>query len=210
MGALKWQEVDIALSTIRERLMDVHATQALELIEHAREHVATLRALDIYCHLHRVRGHEYVALRTRVLSRLGQQGPGRQPPGDADTSAAEEWDSPWSWILRMRRRLQGRKNLELRRWVELHCGRTEAKLLSVHVGGTLRLIELLKPESSYAEVAQLYTESMAVPQSLSRAIYFLALSELSEPALVIPVPAMGGSDESSEGQDGQPLRVLKG
>src|SRR5688572_29116496 len=159
LGALAQQEVDIALSAMRESVLDLHAAQALELLAHAREQVPTRRALEIYCHLHRLGAHEGLSLRTRVLARLGDQTARWMGPTSsaADAAAAEEWDSPWSWVLRMRRRLQGRNNLELRRWIELHSGRTQTKLLQLHVRGALRLIDMLKPQNSYAEVVQLYT-----------------------------------------------------
>jgi hypothetical protein len=180
LSALAQHEVDIALSTVRESLLDLHATQAIELIEHTHEHVSAQRALEIYSHLHRVSGHEAIALRTRVLARLGRTAKRGATRAPAPPDATPEWDSPWSWLMWLRRRLQGRQNLELRRWIELHSGRTEAKLLDMHVCGALRLLELLKPESSYAEVVQLYADSMGVPASLSRAIYFLTLSRLAE------------------------------
>jgi hypothetical protein len=211
LGALAKQEVDIALSSIRESLLDLHASQALELIEHARDQVSTRRALEIYCHLHRVGGHEALMLRTRVLARLGDRTAKRGTRAShADAQAAEEGDSPWYWIRRIRKRLQGRKNLELRVWVELHSGRTQTKLLNLHVGGALRLVELLKPETSYAEVVQLYADSMGVPASLSRAIYFLVLSQLSENKPAAVAPALVEPPKPSEQRrEEQPLRIAK-
>jgi hypothetical protein len=179
--------VEIALATLRERVLELHATQALELIEHARDHVSTERALAIYMHLHRVEGHEAVGLRIGVLARLGRQKrkKGAAAPVPAD-GIIEEWDSPLSWLQWMRRRLQGRSNLELRRWIELHSGRTQAKLLELHVTGALRIIEVLKPEKSYAEVVQFYAERMGVSPSLSRAIYFVTLNRIEPPVVKAP------------------------
>ena len=204
--------MDIVLSTIRESLLDLHAAQAMELIEHARAHVTTSRALEIYCHLHRVSGHEAIALRTRVLARLGERIAKRAAlkPSDSEATAAQEGDSPWSGLLWLRRRLQGRQNLELRRWIELHSGRTEANVLEVHVAGALRLIDLLKPEGSYAEVVQLYADSMGVQGSFSRAIYFLALSRLAESAPAPVAVAVKEPAKPSERRDKQPLRMLPG
>ena len=45
LSTLAQHEVDIVLSTIRESLLDLHATQAMELIEHSRDHLPTQRAL---------------------------------------------------------------------------------------------------------------------------------------------------------------------
>jgi hypothetical protein len=211
LGTLAQQEVEIELSTIRESLLDLHATQAIELIEQTREHVPTTRAFEIYCHLHRVSGHEAIALRTRVLARLGERLQKRDTARvSADAAVAQEWDSPWSWLLWLRRRLQGRQNLELRRWIELHSGRTETKLLELHVGGALRLIRLLKPESSYAEVVQLYTDSMGVPASLSRAIYFMTLSRLEEPAAAPAVAPVIEPATATERRQEKTLRMVAG
>jgi hypothetical protein len=202
-------EVEIALATTRERVLELHAAQALELIEHAADQVSTERTLAIYCHLHRVEGHEAVVLRTAVLARLGRQSKKlpQSRPDPADAAAIEEWDSPLSWLQWMRRRLQGRSNIELRRWIELHSGRTQTRLLALHVTGALKLVELLKPEKSYAEVVQLYAERMHVPPSLSRAIYFLTLSRLSDPAEGATVMPLPGAATPSERRDEPPLRI---
>lgn len=210
LGALSRQEVEIVLSTVRERILGVHASQALELIEHARDHVPTQRALEIYCHLHRVEGHEAAALRTRVLASLGHENPtpGSSHAGRADAAAAQEGDSPWSWMHQLRRRLQGRKNLELRRWVELHSGRTQTRLLGVHVRGALSLIALLDPEGSYAEVVQLYNESIGVPSSLARVLYFLALSRLSGPEGVSLMPDLAEPAKAAVKGEEPMLRVV--
>jgi hypothetical protein len=208
LDAVIRHEVEIALATTRERVLELHAAQALELIDHAADHVSTERTLAIYCHLHRVEGPEAVVLRTAVLARLGRLSkklPASRPDPE-DAGAIEEWDSPLSWLQWMRRRLQGRSNVALRRWIELHSGRTQTRLLALHVTGALRLVELLKPEKSYAEVVQLYAERMGVPPSLSRAIYFLTLSRLSESggaATVMPLP----EPVSSERRDEPPLRI---
>jgi hypothetical protein len=209
LDATTRHEVEIALATTREQVVELHAAQALELIEHAADQVSTERTLAIYCHLHHVEGHEAVVLRTAVLARLGRQ-PKRLPvsrPDPEDADVIEEWDSPLSLFQWMRRRLQGRSNIELRRWIELHSGRTQTRLLALHVTGALRLVELLKPQKSYAEVVQLYAERMHVPPSLSRAIYFLTLSRLSEPADVPAAMPLPDPVASPERRDEPPLRI---
>jgi hypothetical protein len=160
LGVLQEQEVEIALASVRERVLEVHVARALELITQTRDQLPTWRGLAVYCQLHRLGSDELTVVRTRVLARLGQRVDARMggAAGLADLAAAEEWDSPWSWLKKLRRRLQGRQNLALRRWLELHSGRTESELLSVHVGGAIRLVELLRPEGGYAEVVQIYTE----------------------------------------------------
>jgi hypothetical protein len=209
MDAHTKDEVEIALATLRERVIELHATQAIELIEKASDHVSTERALAIYCHLHRVEGHESVALRTGVLARLGRQGR-KRPRSErvpADVAAMEEWDSPLSWLQWVRRRLQGRNNVELRRWIELHSGRTQAKLLELHVNGALRVVDVLKPEKSYAEVVQLYAERMGVSPSLSRAIYFLTLSRIVEPSGPAAERPSSQISTPTERRDEPPLRI---
>lgn len=175
-------QIEVALAVARERLLEVHTTQAVELIEHAHGQVAPSRALSIYCRLNEVAGQEAVVLGNRVLARLGA----RQERGAPETrlqvdapAVVDDWDSPRSWVRRVRRRLGGRKNHALRRWIELHTGRTQVALLGVHVRGVLRLIEILQPETSFADVVEVYTRSMGVPPSLSRTIYFLTLDRLS-------------------------------
>src|SRR5690606_40239800 len=59
-----------------------------------------------------------------------------------------EDDDALSVFRHLRRRLRGRHNHELRRWVELHAARTELALLDVHADGAARFIEIVKPERS--------------------------------------------------------------
>jgi hypothetical protein len=184
VGAALQQDIEIALAVTRVRLLDVHAVHALELIEHARGQLPAMRALDIYLRLHQLEGHTATVLHTRVVATLGNRaGAGAVPAVvRSETAGTEtsEWDSPRSWLTRLRRRLRGRTNRELRRWVELHTGRTEVELLRVHVDGALRVVDVLNPADSFAEAIDLYTRIMGVPSSLSRAIYFLTLQRLSD------------------------------
>jgi hypothetical protein len=199
----------------RERILEVHAAHALELIGRARGQVPTMRALEIYLRLHQLAGHEAEILSTRVLARLGAQGEGRPRLTGAgraaeNAAAEDEWDSPRSWVRRLRARLRGRTLLELRRWVELHTGRTEAALLRAHVEGAIRIIDIVKPTHAFAEAVELYTSGMAVPPSLSRAVYFLALDQIAGGELARRTdPPLPTEQPSGRRSAQQPLRVLK-
>lgn len=177
------RQLDLAAAVARERVLDAHLRLLLELVERAREEVPPPRALEIYVRLHRIAPGDALILSHRLLvalgRRIGQERLDIAPPADGKEPP---WDSPSSLLGRLRKRLRGRVNPELRRWVELHTGRAEIALLEVHVENALRVIEILEPMDSYAAAVELYAGLLHVPPPQVETLYFLVLDRLSRPA----------------------------
>jgi hypothetical protein len=181
------REIDLAAAVCRERLLDAHVMRALELIDHARVKVAPPRALNIYLRLHSMTEVDAQILGHRAFVVLGQRDAAAGGEDHGEIDDFEEEEAPWeeahgSLVRQVQKRLHGRVNQELRRWVELHTGRTEVALLDVHVTNALRFIEILQPETSYAGAVNLYLEMLSIPQPLGDTIYFFVLDRLSMPA----------------------------
>lgn len=193
----------------QERLLEVHTQQALELIERARGQVPALRALNIYCRLHDILGAEAGVLTNRVVARLGPR-PGRRPgPAPAEPpDEMDEWAEP-SWLGRVRRRLRGRVNHNLRSWIELHTARTEVELLRVHVEGALRVIEIVQPVRSYASVVEYYIAAMRIRPTIARAVFIFTLARLggSGPAARLGEPPAASPPQPPHTAE-QMLRVV--
>lgn len=207
------RELDIAAAVGRERLAETHVAQALELVERARaDDVPPTRALSIYARLHRLGTSEALLIGGRVLARLGEQTAHAASELAAGVGAAGEtaWDSPDSLLGQIRKRLRGRVNGELRGWVELHTGRTEVALLSVHVENALRFIEVLKAEASIAHAVEAYVEVLGVRRSVAEVVYFFALQHLSDREAAASARSVPRQESSPGLPVGEPaLRIIK-
>ena len=185
------KDLNMLLAVGRKRLADAHFTYAMELIEHAAPYVSPPRALDIYSRLHHLTEEELRALKNRVLVAYAKRAPSDEKlatfigiNGDVD------WDITATVFQKLKKRLKGRQNLELRRWVELHTGRAEAELLSIHVENVLRLYGSLGDLSPVLDAVRLYMETMTLRNTLHEALYIATCDrmfrELTAGAVSLP------------------------
>jgi hypothetical protein len=171
------RRLEVAAEVARAKLLDVHFARVLELIRHARSDMPADRALEIYARLHHVGREDGDELAKRVLARVGGRAMRLAALGRADEKLGDVFEDhdALSAFRQLRRRLRGRKNHGLRRWIELHAARTELALLDVHADGAARFIEILKPEKSLGDAVSLYARVMRVRDSIAEALYLLAL-----------------------------------
>lgn len=177
-------ELEIATAVARERILEIHVKQLLELIQGARGQLSPDRAASIYARLHGLGPQMTRIVMSRVLASLGRRAGIGPVPASGNQVAAEAdvgWDPPPSIFAQIRRRLRGRTNQELRTWVELHTGRTEVALLHSHVDNALRFVEILKPTASIAEVVEVYADVVGVRKTIAEVVYYLLLDRLSSP-----------------------------
>lgn len=170
--------VEITAAIARERILETHIEYALQMIEAADGRVPVLRALEIYERLLRLSEHEALVLRNRVLACH----PAWSPPDESTVAAAAEPDG--SMFQRIRRRLRGRVDPELRHAIELALGSAEVGLFRCHVDNAVRLTRVLEPHISVAEAVQLYCELLGVRSSQLEVLYHHTLCRLREDQLV--------------------------
>lgn len=163
------RQLDIALAVAAQRAQDVHVRQALELVTHAHGRVGVARALEIYGRIHGLGADVERVLSTRVFAALGQAD--LRPDGAV---AAES-----GLLARVRRRLGGRRDLELRRWVEFHKGRTDRDLVDVHVDAVARVHAVLSA-GSVADAVNWYAEAARLPGAMRDNVYLAALARLDD------------------------------
>jgi hypothetical protein len=194
--------LDVALAVARERLNEELFGQALAFIDFTRDDLAAPRALGIFARLHHLDEEEYRLLKNRVLASYGAQA--GAPVAPANTFVAingdVEWDVTASMINRIRRRLGGRRNMRLRKRVELFSGRVEAALLSIHVDAVCRVVTTFDEDVSVAMVVRTYMEALGVRRALHHAIYTSVLDRLFrelEPA-TRPAPVSAAAEEPAE------------
>ena len=204
-SAVREAEVHVEFAVMRQRFAEVHLAAAVAVIERAAGAVEAPRALDIYGRLHHLGEDEFQVLKNGVLAHYGRaaQGAGEKPPTTFVAITGDvEWDVTASLFHRVRKRLAGRRHVELRHWIELHTGRTEMRLLRLHVEGALRVVELL-PEASVMESVQRYVEAMHVRDGLAEAVYIGVLDRLFDREHPAEKQAAGEPD-------GRTLRLVSG
>lgn len=166
--------VEITAAIARERILGTHAEYALQMIEAADGRVPVLRAFEIYERLLRLSEQEAMVLRNRVLA---------QHPAwtslDESTAAAAVGPQR-SLFQRIRRRLRGRVDPELRHAIELALGSTEVGLFRCHVDNAVRLTKMLEPNVAVAEAVQLYCDLLGVRSSQLELLYHHTLGQLRE------------------------------
>lgn len=185
-------ELEIATAMAREEILEAHVTHLLELIQITHGQISPRRVLEIYLRLHLVDPETGRKIASKALAMLGQRresaGPSQFQPARSDT---DDWDPPPSLLSRIRKRLRGRTNPELRMKVELHTGRAQVAFLRVHVDCALRFVRILAPEMPIAAVVALYAEVIGLKRSVAETVYSLTLDRLSAPPLAWPEPRTG-------------------
>lgn len=181
--------LEMASAVARERLLETHVKQALELVELAEGRVAAARAIDIYGRVHRLSVETNELVRTRALASLGQTEartgrPTPLPEEQLDPDPEASPDQPWIATL-LGERFRPRVHLELRRWIELHTGRAEVRILQTHVENALRFCEILDEDMSYIEAIGIYIESLNVSTASAETIMYFTLDFLSREHLPI-------------------------
>ncbi|MGH7504436.1 MAG: hypothetical protein ACRELX_02245 [Longimicrobiales bacterium] len=198
------RDLNMLLAVGRKRLADAHFAHAMELLEHAAASVPAPRALDIYARLHHLTEEEFRALKNRVLVAYARQArsEGEQPATFIGINGDVDWDVTATVLQRLKKRLRGRQNAELRRWVELHSGRVEAELLGIHVENVIRLVGSLGDLTPIADAVRLYMETMAVRNTLYEALAIATADRLfrEQAQRAVSLPAKRAADAVATGR----------
>jgi hypothetical protein len=163
----------VLLASARERLADAHLVHSLDFIQRTSGEIEAPRALEVYCRLHRMDEQDTRVLKNRVLASFGQGSTADSisPHTFVTVGGDVEWDVTASLFYRLRRRFGGRRNPRLRRWVELHTGHVEGRLLRVHVENVQRLLEVTgTSDGAIADTIHVYMRSLRLRESLFEAI----------------------------------------
>ena len=175
--------MELAIAVARERVTETHLAQAHHFVRHLAGQVSGMRALAMYSRLHHLTDEQHRGLVTGVLAAFGRHDvrpAGGARPVDADI----EWSDTSTVLERAFRRLRGRRNLELRRWVERHTGHVERLLLEVHVQNALRCLEARGADADVAVGVYAYMEALSIRESLFEALHILVLDRLHHQSAV--------------------------
>jgi hypothetical protein len=173
------RELEVQAALAREAVTQFHVSSAIAMIELAAGRVSAVRMLAIYLRMHGIVGPEAELLSYSVLAALGH----RASKGAA-ASLFVEGEEPaqpesGSVLKVIRNRLRGRIHHDLRRWVELATGATQAGLLDIHVRHAVKFARELTESHSILQAVHLYSDMAGVPRSLRDPLYLFLLDRLA-------------------------------
>lgn len=210
------RQVDLTTAVCQERLLATHVRHVLALVDLVSDRLAFDDALDIYVRILRLSPEQARNIGSRALAEIGRRDvTGRRPapPAPPEVEVEVEEEEPRSGeetggrsdalFHRLRRRVRGRVQDELRERINLAAARTEDALLETHVENGLLFVRSLSDEVSAPEAVELYLETMLLPEGVADVIYNRSLRVIADKVLP-PVPP-AREDAASEMLDGVPI-----
>jgi hypothetical protein len=207
------RQVDLTTAVCQERLLATHVRHVLALVDLVSDQLPFDDALDIYVRVLRLTPEQARNVGSRALAELGRRdadavgGAAARAAEDARRDAEDEPlperkdGAPRSEALfaRVRRRVRGRVQEDLRDRINLSAARTEDDLLQTHVENGLIFVRALKNnDTSAPDAVELYLETMMLPEGTADVIYHRALRTIADQVLP-PLPSMrdrGGADSA--------------
>jgi hypothetical protein len=201
------RQTDLATAVAQEKLLDTHVRHVLALVELVQGQLPFDAALDIYARILRLNPEQARNVGSRAFADLGRRGlvsgasgvtlmeddaadheDARRPAGD-DSGRFEQVFS------RVRRRIRGRVQDELRNRINLAAARAEDDLFEQHVANALEFARSLQAEVPLHEAVDLYLEILSVPEGVSDVVFNRALRRVADTELppVESAPVAAGS-----------------
>lgn len=175
----KQRELQVVAAVAREAVLQLHLTRALKLIDLASSRVSVVRMLNIYTRMLNLNAADAEVLANKVLAAVGQRTRKGQPPSVFVEGEDENVGELRSFVGVVRDRLKGRVLHDLRRWVQLHTGSTQAALIDLHVRHALRFVQELNDTATINEALDIYVEMVGVPPNMTDALYIYTLDRLA-------------------------------
>lgn len=163
--------VRMAAAVAAELVLEEHVRSAVEMVEQGVDRAPVRRLLSAYVRLHHLEGQESLQLHERVLASLG-----RRPDG------AGPLNGPRSPLARLRRRLRGRVNPELRDWVERHTARVQLTVIDLHAERALEMLRLVEDHASASDGIRLYSDMLGLRPAVAEVVRLKVLKMLHDRA----------------------------
>lgn len=205
------RQVDLTTAVCQERLLATHVRHVLAFVDLVSDRLAFDDALDIYVRILRLTPEQARNVGSRALAELGrrdgsfewrsEETKGGLEPEAEDEQAGEAAEGGRAEALfgRLRRRVRGRVQEDLRERINLAAARTEDGLLESHVENALIFVRALSDELSAPDATELYLETMMLPEGVADVIYNRALRILADRILPqVPGPAEAPEKTASD------------
>lgn len=202
------RQVDLTTAVCQERLLATHVRHVLALVDLVSDRLPFDDALDIYVRILRLTPEQARNVGSRALAELGrrdgmsaarvkaqQAAMDAEPEHEEEVPVEEGQARSDALFSRMRRRVRGRVQEELRLRINLSAARTEDALLETHVENSLIFVKALGDELSEPDAVEMYLDTMMIPEGVADVIYNRALSMIAAEVLP-PLPRM--SDDPAE------------
>lgn len=194
------RQVDLTTAVAQERLLATHVRHVLALVDLVADRLPFDDALDIYVRVLRLTPEQARNVGSRALAELGKRERSGGRPVARDASAPERderEDEPVpheaqgrsdALFSRLRKRVQGRVQEDLRYRINLAAARTEDDLLETHVENALLFVKALDGELGETDAIELYLETLMLPEGAADVVYHRALRKIADQVLP-PLPA---------------------
>ncbi|HEV2148269.1 MAG TPA: hypothetical protein VGR37_12765 [Longimicrobiaceae bacterium] len=190
------RQVDLTTAVCQERLLSTHVRHVLALVDLVSDQLPFDSALDIYVRILRLTPEQARNVGSRALAAIGRRSGLPEVDeldmdaladsgGDRDDEGEEaggngRFDAVFS---RVRRRIRGRVQEDLRHRINLAAARAEDDLFATHVENSLIFAKALSDEVALPEAVELYLDTMSIPDGVSDVIFNRALRTVADEVL---------------------------
>lgn len=190
------RQVDLTTAVCQERLLSTHVRHVLALVDLVESELPFDSALDIYARILRLTPEQARNVGSRALAAIGRRtgltdaedvnldlG---EDESDLEDGEAEERDGEGRFELvfsRVRRRIRGRVQDDLRQRINLAAARAEDALFETHVQNALVFGKALAEEMPLHEAVDLYLDVMTLPEGVSDVVFNRALRVVADDVL---------------------------
>lgn len=207
------RQIDLTTAVCQERLLATHVRHVVALVDLVADQLPFDAALDIYARVLKLSAEQARNVGSRALAAIGRRN-GLPEVDEAEVALLEDEpedretgrEHPGSgrfdeMFSRVRRRIRGRVQDDLRQRINLAAARAEDDLFYTHVDNTLIFARALADEIPLHESADLYLEIMGVPDGVSDVIFNRALRTVADEIL----PPVAASRAAK--REGDPRRL---
>jgi hypothetical protein len=190
------RQVDLTTAVCQERLLSTHVRHVLALVDLVHDELPFDSALDIYARILRLTPEQARNVGSRALAAIGRRSGLTEAEelnldlSDDESDSADEtraqgddagrFDAVFS---RVRRRIKGRVQDDLRQRINLASARAEDALFETHVQNALVFGKALAEEVPLHEAVDLYLDVMTIPEGVSDVIFNRALRIVADDVL---------------------------
>lgn len=198
------RQVDLSTAVCQERLLATHVRHMLAMVDLVADRVHFDDALDIYVRVLRLTPEQARNVGSRALAEIGRRERSGITPSriaavepereDRDEDGGTPPGRPTrgdALFSRLKRRVRGRVQEDLRHRINLAAARAEDALLETHVENALLFVRALAKAMNEAEAVELYLDTMMIPEGTADVIYHRALREIADQVLP-PLPEIAG------------------
>lgn len=208
------RQIDLTTAVCQERLLATHVRHVVAFVDLVADQMPFDTALDIYARILKLTPEQARNVGSRALAAVGRRHglaeaddssllALEEDSGEADESRQTEGSSGGRFdevFSRVRRRIRGRVQDDLRNRINLAASRAEDALFGTHVENSLIFARALADEMPIHEAVDLYLEIMSVPDGVSDVIFNRSLRTVADDVLPPLNPSRAPKREDDPGR----------